>query len=394
MLLVCICITLVAGGIGAMAASANPVLQVNSEVSSASIKDGMIQVRVAENDVFTYNEILDLSTASKDIQLLNMQFEPVQIGVPNVTRVKIRFTDLYDENNYITISLNCFADSWASGHIYVTAGAADQPQIGVENAGDPSNSKVYVDDIYGYGAAVDYSMVGLPKKSEDAYLTLYFDYAEKAIYADRESYTHAKQLVVDLDDPNLYGTNLWTGFTTGQVKMSVFASNYQAATCDFTISTLNGNSRFQATDQSAPILSVNTGYAQNDLPSALVGKPYPIFPATAIDGCDGNVDVTAVVHYNEGDGRLTKVAVENGNFTPSQEGVYVIEYIAKDLSGNTSTANVNVSAIVGDGLQVTLRDAVSEAEKNAEPQMQTIIPTIISVIYPRLLPLPRKVRTP
>ena len=362
-LLVCICITLAAAGIGALAASANPVLQVNTSASSASIKDGKIQASVAERDVFTYNEILDLSTASKDTQLLNMQFDPTQVGVANATNVKIRFTDVYDADNYITICLNSFTDDWASGHIYMTAGAADQPQIGIENG------KPHVNDIYGYGAAVDYSMVGMPKNPEDAYLTLYFDYGEKAIYADRETYTRTKQLVVDLDDPDLYGTNLWEGFTTGQVKMTVFASNYQSATCDFTITTINGNSQFRETDQSAPIISVNTGYAQDAIPAALVGKPYPIFPATAIDGCDGNVDVSSVVYYDEGDGRMTKLSVEDGKFTPAKAGVYVIEYVAKDLSGNTSTANVNVNAIVGDGLQVTLRDAVSETQTGVPVQV-------------------------
>ena len=365
-LLVSICMTFI--GYQVFAAN-NSLLQVNSAISSASIEDGMIQVSVAERDVFTYNEVLDLSTASKNVQLLNMQFIPTEIGMANATNVKIRFTDLYDADNYITISLNSFTDSWASGHIYVTAGAADQPQIGIENAGDPTNSKAHVDDVYGYGAAVDYSMVGMPKYSEDTSLVLYFDYAEKAIYADRETYTRAKQLVVDLDDPNLYGTNLWTGFTTGQVKMSVFATNYQSATCDFTISTINGNSQFPNSDESAPIISVNTGYDSDALPNALVGKPYPLFPATAIDGCDGNVNVAMAVYYEDNTGNLTKVAVQDGKFTPSKEGVYVLEYTAQDLSGNTSVQSLRVNAVVGDGLQVTLRDAVSATDTGVSVQV-------------------------
>ena len=357
-LLVCVCVILIAGcfGITAMA-SAKSVLQVNSATSSASLKDGVIQVALADNDVFTYNEILDLSTASKNVPLLNMQFHPTQIGTADATKVKLRFTDLYDENNYITISLNSLTDDWASGHVYVTAGAADQPQIGVENAGDPSNSKPHINDIYGFGAAVDYSLAGLPKSAEDTHLTLYFDYAEKALYADRETYTHAKQLLVDLDDASYFGTDLWEGFTTGQVKLSVFASNYQSSTCNFSISTINGNSQLKDNDESAPIISVNSGYEQDALPTALVGKPYPIFPATAIDGCDGKVDVTAAVYFNH-----TEVPVENGAFTPTETGVYTIKYTSQDRSGNTSAVSVAVNAVVGDALQVTLQNTISETD--------------------------------
>ena len=362
MLLVFVCLTLAAGCLcfGALASSVNSVLQVNSASSSASVQDGSIQVMLAQNDVFTYNEILDLSASSKDVPLLSMEFQPAVVGKANATRVQIRFTDLYDETNYVTICLNNMAESWANGHIYITAGAADQPQVGVENSANPDSMNVHVGDIYGYGAAVDYSMVGMPKSSEDTCLTLYFDYEEKALYADRETYTHSKQLLVDLDEPNHFGSDLWDGFTTGQVKMSVSASNYQSATCDFTISTINGNSQFRDTDESAPIILINTGYEQGALPVALVGAPYPLFDATAIDGCDGNMDVTATVYYEDDTGSMAEVAVENGKFTPSQVGVYVVEYSAQDRSGNASTASVRVNAVVSAGLQVTLQNALSE----------------------------------
>ena len=371
-LLICICITLVAGCLGisvSAASSANSVLQVNSAGSSASLKDGTIQVSLGQEDVFTYNEILNLSAASKNVPLLNMQFNPSMIGTADAPKVYLRFTDIYDENNYITITLTSLGDTWASGHIYVTAGAADQPQIGIENAGDPNNSKPHINDVYGYGAAVDYSLAGLPKSSEDTHLTLYFDYAEKAIYADRETYTHAKQLVVDLDEDDYFGSELWEGFTTGQAKFSVFASNYQAATCNFTISAINGNSNLSDRDQSAPIISVNTGYAQDALPTALVGKPYPIFPATVLDGCDKNAKETSAVYYESSTGSKQEVAVVDGKFTPSEAGAYIIEYTARDFSGNASTASLRVNAVVGSGLQVTLQNVVSETDTGTLVQL-------------------------
>lgn len=333
------------------------LLQVNSDNSSAELVDGKIQVSLAPDDVFTYNAVLDLSAATKEVPLLEMEMNPSTIGTADATRVKIRLTDLYNEENYVTISLNHFIDTWASGHIYMTAGGADQPQAGIENAGNPDGAKLYINDSFGYGAAVNFPMSGLPKSPADTVLSLYMDYAEKTLYADREAYSGLKQKIVDLDDPLVFGDSLWAGFTTGEVRMTIYATNYQSATCNFTISTINGNSEFvDSGDVDAPILSVNTGYEPDNLPTALVGKPYPIFEAVAIDGYDGKLPATLSVFYKYYSEKPVEVAVNDGCFIPTKEGVYVIEYMAEDLSGNVGTKCVSVNALQGEGLQVTLQD--------------------------------------
>lgn len=337
------------------------LLQVNNDNSSAQIVDGKIKVSLAPDDVFTYNSVLDLNTATKEVPFLEMEMNPSVIGTADVTRLKIRLTDLYDEENYVTISLNHFIDAWASGHIYMTAGAAHQPQVGVENSGNPAGKKVFTNDSFGYGAAVNFPMSGLPKSPADSVLSLYFDYAEKSLYADNESYSGMNQLLVDFDDPLLFGDNLWNGFTTGEVRMTIFATNYQSASCGFTISTVNGNSEFVDNgDVHAPSISVTTGYTADTLPIALVGKPYPVFPAAAIDGHDGKLPAVASVYYRYYSEKPVEVAVNEGSFIPSKEGMYVIEYMAKDTSGNVATKAVNVTAVKGEGLQVTLQNMAAE----------------------------------
>lgn len=339
------------------------LLQVKNDSSSAQVVDGKIRVSLAPDDVFTYNAILDMSAASKEVPLLDMEFTPGTIGTADATRVKIRLTDLYNEENYVTISLNHFTDAWATGHIYVTAGAAHQPQIGVENAGNPDAINVHIDDSYGYGAAINCAMSGLPKSPSDTHFTMYCDYEGKAFYADRESYSGVNQLIADLDDPVLVGDDPWAGFTTGQVKLTIFATNYQSAACNFTIFSVNGNDEFADNgDEYAPIISVNTGYEPENLPTALVGKPYPIFEAVAVDGYDGKLPVIPSVYYKYYSENPVKIDLQDGKFTPSKEGVYVIEYKAEDLSGNVGTQCVSVNAVKGDGLQVTLQDAVTQTD--------------------------------
>lgn len=346
------------------------LLQVNNDSSNAQIVDGKIKVSLASDDVFTYNAVVDLAAASSEIPLLEMEMNPSVIGTADVTRLKIRLTDLYDEENYITISLNHFTDSWATGHIYMTAGANHQPQVGVEKAGIPAEMKIFSNDSYGYGAAINFPMSGLPKSPADSVLALYFDYAQRVFSADRESYTGMNQMIADLDDPAQFGDNIWRGFTTGEVKMTVFATNYQAATCNFTIHSVCGVSEFvDIGDVYAPIVSVNTGYEPDQLPTALVGKPYPIFDAVAVDGHDGKLPAMASVYYKYYSEKPVEVAVVDGAFTPTKEGVYVIAYQAKDLSGNVGTEAVSVNALQGDGLQVTVQDAATETDTGTAVQV-------------------------
>ena len=350
------------------------LLQVNNDSSSAEIVDNKIKVSLAPDDVFAYNAILDLSTSSTEVPMLDMEFTPSAIGTADATRVKIRLTDLYNEENYVTISLNHFIDDWASGHIYVTAGAAHQPQIGVENAGNPALMKAYVNDSFGYGAAVNVAMSGLPKVPADSHLTMYYDGAEKLFRADRESYSGINQLVVDLDDPALFGDNIWEGFTTGEVRMTIFATNYQSAACNFTIHTICGVSEFEDTgDIFAPSVSVKTDYQTDNLPTALVGKPYPIFEAEAVDGHDGKIPATPSVYYKYYSEKPVEVAVADGSFTPAKEGIYVIEYMAEDFSGNVTTKCVSVNAVKGDGLQVALQDTVTEADTGTSVKVLSAI---------------------
>lgn len=346
------------------------LLQVNNDNSSAVIEDGKLKISLAPEDVFTYNAVLDLTTSNKDVPLLNMEVSPNVIGVADATRLKIRFTDLYDESNYVTISVNNYPDEWANGIVYVTAGAAYQPQVGVENAGNPDNMHIKTDDIYGYGAAVNFSLVGLPKSPSDTVFALYYDYDQKTFYVDRESYTWTQQLVADLDSPEHFGDNPFKGFTTGLVKMSVFATNYQSESLNLAFSSINGISEFADNgDVYAPIISVDPGYEPENLPVALVGKPYPVFPAEAVDGFDGKLPTTVSVYYKYFSENPVRLYVEDGQFTPTREGAYVIEYMAEDLSGNVSTEYVTVNAVRGDGLQVSLLNALTQTDTGTSVQV-------------------------
>lgn len=336
------------------------LLEVNSEYSSAKIENEKINVSLATDDTFTYNTKLDLSSATKENTLLDMEFNPTSKGTADATKVIIRFTDLYDEENYVEVTLKNLVESWANGITYISAGAANQPQVGLENVEVPENTNVHIDNKF--GTPVHFSMVGLPNSSMDTHLKLYFDYSEKAFYVDREVYSGgAKRIIIDLDDPEIFGETLWSGFTTGEVKMSISASDYQSPACNFMISTVCDNSEFQDIgDVDLPLLSIHSEYDMDEVPMALVGKPYQIFDAEAVDVYDGKIETATAVYYRYYSEKPVKISVIDGKFTPTKEGTYVIEYSATDLSGNIATECVKVQAVKGEGLQVELKDIATE----------------------------------
>lgn len=336
------------------------LLSVSSEKSSAVVKDNQIQVSVASEDIFTYNKALDLSESGLEKPLLNLEMHPHTVGTADALAVKIRLTDLYDASNYVTMTLKCLGEEWANGQIYISAGAANQPQVGLENLEDPLKTQIHTNDPF--GTPVYFSMTGQPLSSQDIQLKIYYDYETKAFYVDREIYSGAQnRLIADLDDSASYGADLWEGFATGEVKMTVWAENYQAGSCNLIFNQINGESDFTAQgDQEGPTVTVNTGYAEDALPKALVGKPYRLFEARAFDKYDGEVAVTPSAYYKYYSENPIKLSVTDGTFTPEKEGVYTLEYLAKDETGNVTAECVKVYAVKGEGLQVKCKDALTE----------------------------------
>lgn len=336
------------------------LLSVSSDKSSAKVDKSKIQVSIASEDVFTYNKALDLSTATKETPLLDMEVHPHNVGTPDALIVKLRFTDLYEPENHVTLTIKCIDEEWAVGQVYITAGAANQSQVGVENLEDATKTNIHVNDIFGTPAY--FSMAGKPISSIDTQLKLYFDYEEKTLYVDREIYSGGqKRMIVDLDDSAYFGTEVWDGFTTGEVKMTAWAENYQSSSCNLTFNSINGETDFAATgDDEGPKVTIFTGYKEADLPKALVGKPYKLFEARAIDKYDGETEVIASAYYKYYSEKPIKLAVTDGTFTPEKEGVYTLEYKTADASGNVTAECVKVYAVKSDGLKVKLKDAMTE----------------------------------
>lgn len=336
------------------------LFSVRSDKSTAIIKDNKINVALATDDTFTYNKAMDLSTATKEKSLLTLEMNPNEKGKADALALKIRFTDLYDTENYLTITLKNTGDIMSGTQSYISAGASNQPQVGVENLEDAVNTNVHVNDTF--GTPVYFSMTGTPMSSMDTQLKLYMDYENLQLFVDREIYSGAQnRMIVDLDDSNYFGTDIWKGFKTGEVKMTIMAENYQSSTCNFTLAEVNGETEFNDLgDSEPPVIKVESGYKEDNLPKALVGKPYKLFKADAFDKYDGKIDVMSSVYYKYYTSNPVKLQVKDGTFTPTEVGIYTIEYKSVDTSGNEATKCLKIYAIKSDGLKVELKKAAKD----------------------------------
>lgn len=298
-----------------------------------------IYLRLDAGAVFRYNRIIDLNELGGTTPVITTFYSPEKVGEMDALTFWIVLTDAYDPDNYVTVKCNATRDGIEHGVTYLQAGAANQPTTGVEW----NLNKVHRNNIYGF--AISASFYGKPKSGElkDNGVDLYFDTATNQVKSKLGGGN--SDLIVDLDDP-AYFTDLFQGFTTGEVYLSIYATDLQKTTFGLEIKSIAGQdlSQNKLTDDLAPKLEVDFGeFTKDTVPQGLVGNPYPLFSASAVDQYNGKLSVVTGVYENYYSSNKIDVYVENNTFTPQHAGKYTIEYKATDWSGNVSIYPVDVT---------------------------------------------------
>ena len=296
-----------------------------------------LTVTLNQGSSFYYNKVIDLSKNSKDKEFLNLYFLPNEIGTADYTNFFIKLTDVYDDENYILIT--CQSTHWTRENCYVSAGANDQPRVGLENG--------YAHKNNAYGFLAHTSFFGQPfanKSLEEASLKLYFDYKEMQLLG-KPGFDNHSSLITDFNDPLLY-TDLWNGFTTGEVYLSAYTGSNIAATGTFVILNVNGDdlSADIIEDNTAPNIIIDSqGY--ESAPNALIHNKYPIYKAIGMDEYSGYLKTSARVYYGYQTVEQKEYVIQDGEFTPDKVGEYTVEYSSSDNFGNTSYKTYKVSCL-------------------------------------------------
>ena len=330
---------------------------------------------LAMGEKFYFNQIIDLTGKTKDDSLVELFVAPQKQGLADALNLVFVFTDLYDSENTVTVTTKRLdreplQATWQEVTSYSTANAAGQPPTGLELNGGGDfiyEGKVYKlhrNNIYGSGSR--FAMAGIPNVSSDCSnigkpedignqtLVLSFDYETRRIYV-------GGNLVADLDDVAVYPTKQWGGFTTGECKLSIYATSYNQTAFNMVVTKLDNLageelSQLYIKDREAPVLTMQYGeYEESGYPDAVVSRPYNLPNVIAYDALDKYLDVSASVYYAYGQNTQAKAAVKDGAFTPSKEGEYTIVYTASDYSGNIATLEHTVNAkVVAEPLSIQL----------------------------------------
>lgn len=294
-----------------------------------------LMVRLAAGDTLSFSEPIDLRNITAEDTLLTAFATPDVQGVSDFDKLIFTFTDVADPNVYFRVSAAQHPGGYAYGNSYYLAGANGQQMSGINQSGLLEVENRY-GTMRGHSFARRYETADSYKEQDKDAISFSLDGESKEVFATGKT-------VIDLDDPSHF-ENIWNGFTSGYVRLSVSADLYNASTANFCITQVYGLDVSEETyeDTNAPVIELKD--AREAMPEAGVGEKYPVAEAAAYDIDSGDRDVCVRVWFNYASSNATLVQVTDGYFTPKKAGVYTIVYSASDENGNTATKTVSVTA--------------------------------------------------
>lgn len=326
--------------------------------------EGML-VNLAEGDFFTYNKPFNVyEEDTSNLLVFNVMTWGTDMSIGSVT---IRLTDCYDPTNYMEILyLRLYRNE-----LYFRAGISGQATAGVYHAG-PLDGYVTIDDET-YMYFINKSGTMLPTNYDQETVgpnsTPYRN--NLRIYLDKKDRDHIRvrgasdnyafdRLITELNNQTMYSYH-WDGFTTGDVYLSLSASNFSGReTAPIEIARIMDDygENLQPTikqDNVAPTILLDR---EGDGATIAKGVPVSIPNATARDISGVAGGVKNAVYYAYGTSFQTAVPLVDGYFTPNNYGDYTVVYQATDIYGNIAIKEyVLMSAVAADaGISFTAPD--------------------------------------
>ena len=320
-------------------------------------RDGLL-VNIAQGDTFTFNQVIDLNNFTAENPSVKFTVVPQQDGKFDTKSITVTFTDLYDPNNKAEVKYFIEESEYTFWNRCL-ARANNQAWKGWDNT--QSTPYLWVNaygHYYNFYAKNDFSYNGT-----EVHNLLKRQYLGAHVIVDTNEICIAWKAfiqnidvagtVVDLDDAS-YQDELFEGFTTGEVLVSVSCEGYTKPSAQLLFLTLGDAdlSSTETTDAVPPtiVLSDETDITSN----GIVGGSFPVFKAVGLDSqSDGYVDVKTRVYYNYNreDGvyhtastdYVKEISVTNGKFKTEKAGKYAICYSAVDYYGNYTERVINIT---------------------------------------------------
>lgn len=332
----------------------------SAENQLASGKDGVI-IDLKQGDTFTYNKPVDLKNVDLEglarvveIDARLGHFDDSGKYVAEVEAAWVRLTDCYDPNLYVEFRLG--RSPAYDGSMFTGVRTTYQTCHGLGQTYHHVPKQVTVDGktYYFWSTSGDYASFGDIPNMTGKYTTglvWEYDYAQNRVYLSVNN--GERKLLSDLDDTSLFTDgSLFTGFTTGEVFVSVYGDNYlNGDNARIELISVGGEEVYpiidnEYTDTIAPAITVKAEKTTASGIYGAVGDTITVPEATVTD-VNLASDIDVAVYRGYGTAYVSNVSVENGKFVLADKDLYTILYTAKDAAGNIGKAIFTVSAVQG-----------------------------------------------
>ena len=309
--------------------------------------DGL-HVALSEGDMWTFNHVVDLSDNTSEDPVL--EFSPWNCSTlvtktdekgevynrkndPETTNIYIRLTDAYDSENYLNVRMFYYRLSAERYQTYITVSAPGIDSIGLRQS---DSGKIVINNV---GHEIIRNSSNRGSYSAEGFRAtrgarLYYDNETKVIsFFDGQALLY----ITDLDNKDIYPVNMFKGFTTGEVYLSIYSELNNDAQTNYDIYSVDGikgaSLAETVIDKKAPVIHVDVEESLvRDGFAIAKNETFKIFDAEAFD-VNPNGEVSTIVYYNYGY-ENNMCMTYNGTFTPKETGVYAIVYKAIDAFGN------------------------------------------------------------
>ena len=301
---------------------------------------------------YTFDGEIDFSTFDPNEPFFRFIVDTSKQGESDIESFTVRLTDVNDDTNYVDMLVSDSGIENDEGQgCYVLAGANNQSKTGYENyRPERSSDPDYMPHINVWGSNVATSFRALNSDyNPDRTAEFYFDYEEKQFFANPMYNEWTKNMITDLDDPKVYGSMIWEGFSNGKAKITISASSLKSASANIIVTKIGSFDLSEQVFEDVDAPTINIDYqnqSSSNLPKATINKPYKIFNAQVEDNFDRNLPYEVSVTYlDEVHDRAKDISIVDNTFTPKEAGKYIISYHAKDYSLNETTETIEVIAV-------------------------------------------------
>lgn len=323
-----------------------------------------------------YKNVIDVSDLSKEDIFIQLAITPETRGSEDFKQLYIHMIDADNPENYVEIEIH--HSQWWKATTFYQVGTNSIANAGLrwgyyaEGESEPCGELMGFESLMGaFTGWESYDGTNfITERGATRAITLRYDNAEKAFYCDVPANNNMSvntQMILDLDDPRQVGVgNEWAGFASDRIKVEISTSNYASSKASYIITEFNGvNYGAEYVEDTTPPALKTQADSDASLLTAVVGREYPLFAATADDCVDGAI--LNIKRYIVLPRSSERIPIEGNTYTPTVPGEHELIYSVSDSSGNKSEKKYPLSVVmVPEPLVLNLKTEIPERVKVGE----------------------------